>query len=175
MSTLEHDVRPILTGARRGRIEADEAQLLARWFGKTAVALNVSMPFRLLFDARTRHTLRTGVPANVRVFLAIVRRRNGYFDWMQTTASHVVAPEALDPQRTLRGALARAYVAMIRIDQLVGTVAVMPPELVRATPDSAARQIWPVVARPPTWGALPRVRDLTGAHVGWLMDDDQPV
>jgi hypothetical protein len=159
MSQLETDVAPVLTAApRRGRIPIEDALVLARWFTKVAVALNVSMPFRLLFDAPTRHALADGMPDNVIVALSIARRTHGFFDWAQTNPRSALVDGESDAS-DLRRDMALAYVGHVRVDRLVATVLVLPTGLLNARPDMPARQVWPPSRPSPTWGALPRVRD----------------
>jgi hypothetical protein len=156
MSTLETEVAPVLTASRRRGVVSDaDALVLARWFTKTAVALNVSMPFRLLFDAPTRHSLAGGMPSNVAVGLSKVRSGHGAFDWVQSVIQSAHIPDHLVMNGRVRDLLARAYVGRIRVDRLVGTVVVLPGPLRFDQLNMGVAQIWPIMDRQPTWGAVP--------------------
>ncbi|CCQ46133.1 hypothetical protein ARTSIC4J27_2093 [Pseudarthrobacter siccitolerans] len=149
MSLLEISAMPILTQSPcRGRITDDEATILARWFAKTAVNLNVSQPFRLLVDEPSRHAL-VSVPDGFAVHLFRVRKQNGVFDWVQK------APDAASCSQAQLGGMRRlmelTLVTHIRIADHVAVV-VHVPEPLRSrdvVPEGTAR-IYPLPDRLPT-------------------------
>ncbi|WP_185996144.1 hypothetical protein [Nocardioides campestrisoli] len=156
MSSLDASAQTILTRRPlRGRITDDEAAVLARWFAKVAVNLNVSQPYRLLVPAPSRHGLATGIPDQFAVHLFRVRRQNGVFDWVQKSPDSGVVPSGRVDEWQRLAAL--TLVTHIRVTDLVAVV-VHVPEPLRSTdvrPDEVAR-IHPVPTRLPTWGGLPR-------------------
>jgi hypothetical protein len=170
MNDIEAAVRPAFTvETRRGRLSEEQCLVLARWFTKTAVALNVSMPFRLLFDGPTRHALATGMPGNVVAGLFRVRETGTTtFSWAQSTVTHVTAPNDID-HGWMRQTVAMAYVGRIRVQRLVGVVVVLPAPLQPDWLDSPIARIWPLSERLPTWGALPMFNHYLDPPIGLLL------
>ena len=89
--------------------------ILARWFTKTAVALNVSQPFRLLVDTPTRHALASGVPNNVIVSLYRLGDYSATFDWMQGTVPTWIVPTHFRGPPRLASLVERTYQCQIRV------------------------------------------------------------
>ena len=155
MSALEVSATPILTQLpRSGPISEEEALILARWFAKTAVNLNVSQPFRLLVDATSRHDLAISVPDRFAVHLFRVREQNGVIDWVQKSPD--TATYSGGPVEEVRRLLELTLVAHIRIADLVAVVVHAPEPLCSTdiTLDGAA-QIYPPRGRLLTWEELP--------------------
>lgn len=162
MSDLECAAFPLLTSRpQRGPMSVDAATTLARWFVKTAIAINVSMPYRLVFDASTRHAVRYGLPPNVVVSLARVRRQNGHFDQAQGMVIGGFVPTALIGHPFVDEVLARTYSAYIRVGDLVGTVILFPPPVTPENFITDSVRIWPAAGRLPYWSAIPVFADYT--------------
>lgn len=162
MSQVEEKVRPILTATKRtGRLSAEDAFDLARWFTKTAAVLNVSQPYRLLFRAADRHALAAGLPGGVTVRLFRSRHQNGLVDWVQGGLSGIVLPDGISPD-SASSLHERTLITHIRVSDIVGVVILAPPPL-RANavlePNTQSSRIWPLPPRLPTWGGLPRRKD----------------
>ncbi len=174
MASLEATTKPILTRKPlRGRITDDEAVVLARWFAKTAVNLNVSQPYRLLVDASSRHALATHVPDRFAVYLFRVRRQNGVIDWVQKSPEGGLVPNDRIDEFTRLGGL--TLVTHIRIAD-VGAVVIHVPEQLEwldVRPEETAR-IYPRPVRLPTWGGLPRHNDYLGPLTYWNVLETSP-
>jgi hypothetical protein len=102
MSTLEHQVSPILTplilGEKRQLSEADQ-ELAATWAIKTAITLQRAVPGEVAFPPHSVHTwLRTeqAPPAGYRVFIGAVTEREGKqpLRWDQSKAFVLGAKDA---------------------------------------------------------------------------------
>jgi hypothetical protein len=174
MASLEASTQPILTRSPlRGRIAPDEAAVLARWFAKTAVNLNVSQPYRLLVDATSRHALATGIPDQFAVHLFRVRRQNGVFDWVQKSPDSGVVPSGRVGEFIRLTAL--TLVTHIRVADLVAVV-VYVPEPMRSTAvlPEETEQIHPLPTRLPDWEALPHHDDYLGVFTHWNAGDTTP-
>lgn len=154
MSQLEALTKKFLFKKNRERMSKDHAYTLARWMTKTAVCLNVSMPYRLLFSSSTRHALANAVPDNVFVFVFRARKGLGKIDWGQTSVSLWVLPDSFELSQTKL--MAMTYQGNIRVGNLVGIVVCLP-DWVKINDfelSSNAAQIWPPT-KLPTWGGLP--------------------
>jgi len=155
MSALEVSAAPILTqDPRRGEIAAEDAIILARWFAKTAVNLNVSQPFRLLVDKAARHGLATGIPDGFAVHLFRVREQDGVFDWAQKSPDAATCPQ--DRVSSMRRLLELTLVTHIRIADLVAVVVyarkpLRPADVVT----SDGSRIYPASEVSPEWDELP--------------------
>lgn len=180
MSALEVSAKPILTETPRcGSISDDAATILAWWFAKTAVNLNVSQPFRLLVDASSRHGLATGIPGGFAVHLFRVRKQNGVFDWAQKSPDAATCPQ--DQVSDMSRLMELTLVTHIRIADLVAVVVYAPQDL-RSTdvmPSNASR-IYPLSNAVLTWEELPLREDYLDlftsvqVHDGPLPDVPRP-
>lgn len=84
MSELECRVEPTLKALIEGRrCDSTVKYDLCRWVAKTAVVLNYSMPYRLLWDPHSRHAIRTGLPPNTWYGMARSRTSDPAVDWSQ--------------------------------------------------------------------------------------------
>jgi hypothetical protein len=167
MSSLETAAKGILTRRPlRQRIPSDEAEVLARWFIKTAVNLNVSQPFRLLVDAPARHALATRIPDRFAVYLFRVRRQNGVVDWVQKGVDSGLVPSEMAGEFTRLTQL--TLVTHIRVADVVGVVTYVPDAVrtLGVTVDGAAL-IHPRPQRLPTWGGLPRHNNYLAPRARW--------
>lgn len=167
MSSLEAAAKGILTRRPlRHRIPSDEAEVLARWFIKTAVNLNVSQPFRLLVDAPARHALATRIPERFAVYLFRVRRQNGMVDWVQKGVDSGLVPSEMVDEFSRLTSL--TLVTHIRVADVVGVVSYVPAPV--GTLDVAvdgADLIHPEPPRLPTWGGLPRHNNYLVPRARW--------
>ena len=155
MASLEAATKPVLTRRPlRGRITPDEAEILARWFIKTAVNLNVSQPYRLLVDAPARHALATHIPDGFEVYLFRVRRQNGVVDWVQKSVDGGVVPAGMVDEFNRLTEL--TLVTHIRVADVVGVVVYRPTllPLLDVAVEGTAR-VFPLPGKLPTWGGLP--------------------
>lgn len=167
MASLEASAKPVLTRhPLGGRITEDEAAILARWFIKTAVNLNVSQPYRLLVEAPSRHALATHVPDRFAVYLFRVRRQNGVIDWVQKSPDFGMVPSGRVDEFARLGAL--TLVTHIRIADVVAVITYVPEPLqsLDVLPEETAR-IHPWPDRLPTWRGLPLHDDYLGPFTVW--------
>jgi hypothetical protein len=165
MSSLEQQAFPMLTNLKpSGTISPDTMAILARWFTKTAVAINVSQPFRLLVDATTRHSLSVSVPDNVIVSLFRVTDYIDVFDWIQNVIMGWLVPHHLSPPRVV-SLQERSYQCQIRVAGLVGQVVVLPSPLKPRHIKTDALTIWPTPTPSPTWEEVPVFEHYTGGRV----------
>ena len=139
MSSLEGAVQPMLRG-QRDVVSGDELEALTRWFVKTAVIINVSQPYRLLWDAERRHKVATGIPANLRVSLYRVPEPD--LNWRQGRLPFAIAPAGGDTSR-LALLIERTHVCEIQVGTLVGLVVALPWQLSTATVDAPGSVLWP--------------------------------
>jgi len=170
MASLEASTKPILTRKPlRGRITEGEAAVLARWFIKTAVNLNVSQPYRLLVEAASRHALATHIPDRFAVYLFRVRRQNGVIDWVQKSPDAGIVPSDRVDEFSRLGGL--TLVTHIRIADLAAVIIHVPEPLrsLDAVPEGTSR-IYPLPTRLPTWGGLPRHKDYLAPFTSWNVD-----
>jgi hypothetical protein len=167
MASLEASTKPILIRKPlRGRITHDEAVVLARWFAKTAVNLNVSQPYRLLVEAPSRHALATHIPDRFAVYLFRVRSQNGVIDWVQKSPDAGLVPSDRIEEFSRLGGL--TLVTHIRIADVAAIITYVPEPLqwLDVLPEETAR-IHPLPARLPTWGGLPRHDDYLVPVTRW--------
>lgn len=167
LSQLEVQAKFLLTRTQlKGPISAAEAEVLARWFTRTSIALNVSMPYRLLYPATERHALRHGVPPRTVVALARTENGSGVVDWVQRGLAYGIVPPHLNAER-VRSLQARVHVVNIRIADLVATVVYLPPPLQpKHLLIDETQIIWPPVEPAPTWEGLPVVESYLTPQVG---------
>jgi hypothetical protein len=166
MSALEVQAFPILTDLNpSGPINSETQETLARWFAKTAVAINVSQPFRLLVDAPTRHALAAGVPDNMMVSLFRVAEYDEIFDWIQGTAAGWVVPNHLIGSPRLTSLQERTCQCQIRVAGLVGQVLVLPPPLKPRHIHTDALTVLPAPSQTPTWEDVPALKHYSSGLV----------
>lgn len=139
MSDLESAARPYLLG-EAARVSGPASAALARWFVKTAIVINVSQPYRLLWESHRRHRVRDGVPPNVRVWLHRAERPN--VNWMQ---GHPL-DTALYPSDMDHAAVARLFGTIhycsIHVGTLVGTVVAYPWQFSACSFDAPGVPLW---------------------------------
>lgn len=127
MSQLETEVRPFLT-EHESAVSDDAVTLLARWFVKTAIVINVSQPYRLLWHQTRRHQVKTRVPDNVAVSLYRVPESD--VNWMQgapfSTMQHAVDIDAGVAANLFEDL---SHLCRIQVGTLVGVVLAYPWQL----------------------------------------------
>jgi len=167
MSQLEEQARPLLIRTHPdGPISPVEAEVLTRWFTRTSIALNVSMPYRLLYPEVERHALRHGVPPRTVVALARTSAGAGVVDWVQRGLAYGIVPPHLNAER-VRSLQARVHAVNIRIADLIATVVHLPSPLQsKHLLIDEAQRIWPPAEPPPTWEGLPMVKSYLTPQVG---------
>ena len=155
MSRLEASALPILIDGHRGPITPEEAEIFSRWMTKTAVALNISMPYRLLFDSATRQSLSSGMPNSTYVFIFRARKETHEINWRQSTFCLWRFDESLE--HIVKEVAALTYVGHINLGKIAAVVVKIPERLsgYQIEVSSDAALIWPHTALP-TWGAIPR-------------------
>ncbi len=164
MSRLEASAPSILISNQRGRMTIEQAEIFSRWMTKTAVSINVSMPFRLLFDHASRHALSTGMPASTYVFVYRARKASHEINWKQiTTCLWLVEKEFTE---IVNGAAALTYVGHINLGKIAALVVRIPEALngFQAEVISEASLVWPPTDLP-TWGGIPRFNHFTEPSV----------
>lgn len=140
MSQLETDARPYLLGDE-SLVEGAAVSMLARWFVKTAIVINISQPYRLLWHSTRRHQVRTRVPDNVSVSL----HRVPEFDvnWAQGAAiSWVSHPTGIDAAEVANLTTNLAHLCRIQIGTLVGAVLAYPWQLSASTLTMPGHLLW---------------------------------
>ncbi len=164
MSRLEASAPPVLLPGRNGRITSEDAEVFSRWMTKTAVAINVSMPYRLLFDAASRHSLSTGMPSLTYVFAFRARKESHEINWRQSTFCLWKFDESLES--IVNEVAALTYVGHINLGPIASIVVKIPERLsgYQIEVSSDAAPIWPPDLLP-TWGALPRFNYFTDPNI----------
>ena len=140
MSQLESAARPYLLG-HETVVKADAIAMITRWFVKTAIVINVSQPYRVLWGATRRHQAKWRVPDNVAV--SLYRTPTPDLNWMQGTAlsTHLVpAPMNTIAVSTLITSL--THLCRIQIGTLVGAVIAFPWQLSASTPTTPGQLMW---------------------------------
>lgn len=140
MSQLETDARPYLLGDGSA-VKGAAVSMLARWFVKTAIVINVSQPYRLLWHNTRRHQVRTRVPDNVAVSLHRVPESD--VNWAQGAAiSWVSHPTGIDAAEVANLTTNLTHLCRIQIGTLVGAVLAYPWQLSASTLTMPGHLLW---------------------------------
>lgn len=140
MSQLETDARPYLLGELTA-VEGEAIAILTRWFVKTAIVINASQPYRLLWHSTRRHQVRERVPDNLAVSLYRVPESD--MNWAQGAAmSWVTHPSDIDTAEVTNLATNLTHLCRIQIGTLVGTVLAYPWQLSASTLTMPGHLIW---------------------------------
>lgn len=142
---------------RRGEILVQDRTKIARWFTKTAIAINTSQNYRLLLPKRVRHSVRSGLPDHVSVFLGRVSNPPYKIQFAQGFQSMATIVGGLPLAWDARAAVERVYAAAILVDGLLGTIIYAPG--LHARPHFPLKRIWPLTSERITWGSLARPTD----------------
>jgi hypothetical protein len=162
MSALELAVRPVLfPEGGRGQLSIDGQATLARWFVKTAIALNISQNYRLMVPRDARHALRTAIPKAFKVFLARYAGSE-VLNWIQGTNLAMFTPCLVSEDGSgveMPSAMREAYSVGIAVGNVLGIVTYAPPNgWIRPHREETPR-IWPPVNEL-EWAALPEYRHM---------------
>lgn len=143
MSRLEQVAPEVNTEHQTGRVSIDQSKVLARWMTKTAVCLNVSTPYRLLFDATARHALSEGMPTSTYVFILRARKDTNEINWAQ--GGQCLWFATVEDLGLVKSAMALTYYGRIHLGKLSALVVNIPDILadVDVIVKSDAAQIWP--------------------------------
>jgi len=128
-------------------VRGESLKILARWFVKTATVINVSQPYRLLWDADRRHQVETGVPANVRVSLYWVPEPD--LNWVQGSIPSASSSAGASVEG-LTELIGLTHVCEIQVGNLVGVVIALPDRLGGAVVQAPGAPLWP----PPSGGVV---------------------
>jgi hypothetical protein len=160
MSRLESSASPVLLENHRGAMSAEQAKVFSRWMTKTAICLNISMPYRLLFDEDSRHALADDMPSLTYVFIYRARKNTEEINWRQST--HCLWLTNDEYTDIVNEAAALTYVGHINLGKISAVVVKIPSTLsgYRLEVTSVATIVWPT-SRLPTWGAIPRFDHFT--------------
>lgn len=161
MSALEVLARPLLfPPSDRAVLTPADQTTLARWFLKTAIALNTSQNYRLLLPREVRHAVRLGMHADVKVFLARHHDpRAGLLNFAQ--GAQVMAPSMKgNDVPALLAAMTRVYGAAIAVGGPLGVVAYAPPGGWARPTNTDIPQIWPPLGDL-SLGSLPEIKNIT--------------
>jgi len=127
MSQAEASFQPFIRGGR----DAASLDVIARWFAKTAFVLNVSQPVRLLVPRQLRLGLAAGTFGE-RLSLYFHRteepaRSDWRFDCFQGSLIAWMSPDK-NKIAEMWDSVKQVWACSIRIDDIVGTVVVSPPD-----------------------------------------------
>lgn len=140
MSQLETDARPYLLGSA-AVVEGDSAEMLTRWFVKTAIVINVSQPYRLLWHSTRRHQVQTRVPDNVVV--SLYRTATADVTWTQGAAITLGRHQAgLNTAEAANLTTNLTHMCRIQIGTLVGAVLAFPWQLSASTWTMPGELMW---------------------------------
>jgi hypothetical protein len=163
MSKLEAEFKAHFVQNKRQRMTNEEAEIYAKWFVKTAICLNLSQPYRLLFPKELRLGLKYVTPASVKVFLFRTRKDNQEVNWKQT--SHEMWTGTPELENLISRNAGLTYSGIIHIGKLNALVIYIPEELQSKLIEFETNLalIWPPT-KLPTWGGIPYLNSFEDAH-----------
>ena len=139
MSQLETEARPYLL--EPATLGGDAVTTLARWFVKTAIVINVSQPYRLLWRDTRRHQVQTRVPDNVAISLFRVPESD--VSWAQGAAiSFNLHHPDLDSAEVGNLTTNLTHLCRIQIGTLVGVVVAFPWQLAASALTMPGQLLW---------------------------------
>ncbi|MHA7293539.1 hypothetical protein [Arthrobacter sp. HLT1-21] len=124
-------------------LDATEVRSLAQWFIKTAIVINVSHPYRLLWPAARRHGVAEQRMPNVVVWLFRVPEPD--LNWIQgrpgglTLVSNPDKGVGTETAKFLSGVI---HSCSIQVGTLVGDVFAYPGEIASSGFDHAGTLLW---------------------------------
>lgn len=140
MSQLETDARPYLLG-ETAEVNGAAVAMLARWFAKTAIVINISQPYRLLWHDSRRHQVRTRVPDNVAISLHRVPESD--VNWAQgAPISLAIHPVGIDAVEVGNLTTNLTHLCSIQVGTIVGTVVAYPWQLSASTLTMPGHLLW---------------------------------
>ena len=121
MSKLEVAAKtPLMALINNQVVEDDDLAVIAQWVAKTAIALNASMPYRLLWNRADRHASRFGVPNRTVVGASWSRdRHDDDVNWQQGGPMLVFGPKTLADFDGVNGQIEQTYLLSLRLRNLV--------------------------------------------------------
>lgn len=139
MSSLEVAAAPFLLGDK-SEVKGGDISMLAQWFVKTAVIINVSQPYRMLWEASRRHQIREKIPE--RVDISLYRVPDSDLNWKQgwLTNTSTIA-EGVDYQEAYRW-LELTHFCQIQIGTLIGVIVSRPWQLSNAIVSMPGKSLW---------------------------------
>jgi hypothetical protein len=141
MSQLETDARAYLLG-QEALVAGEAVATLARWFAKTAIVINVSQPYRLLWHNTHRHQVRDRVPDNLAISLYRVSEPD--VNWAQGSSmlTHSVVPAEMDTFAVSKLTGELTHLCRIQVGTLVGTIVAFPWQLAASTLTMPGQMLW---------------------------------
>lgn len=140
MSDLEAKLKPLLISPPDKLDKYEDVEALTRWFCKTAIVINASMPYRLLWERDRRHQVATRVPDNVGV--ALFRVPKADLNWLQgDVATFATFASRLDATE-VNVHLEMTHVCRIHVGNLVGVVVSYPWQLAASKIEIDASWLW---------------------------------
>ncbi|GAA1661632.1 hypothetical protein [Microbacterium lacus] len=158
MSQLETDARTYLLG-HKSVIDGADAAMLSRWFAKTAIIINVSQPYRLLWHDTRRHQTQFRTPDNVAI--SLYRTREPDLNWKQGSimSMHTMSSR-MNPSQVSRLTGALTHLCEIQVGTLVGAVVALPWQLSASALTMPGSLLWSSrTARRVDLSALPMMED----------------
>ncbi|MHA7156213.1 hypothetical protein ACX80A_14120 [Arthrobacter sp. TMN-50] len=143
MSDLEKTTKPLLIAPTDRMLSDEEAKRLAQWFIKTAIVINVSHPYRLLWPAGRRHDVAEQRMPNVAVWLFRVPEPD--LNWIQGRPG---VPTLLsNPDQRVRTETASflsgvIHSCSIQVGTLVGDVLAYPADIASSDFEHAGTLLW---------------------------------
>ncbi|GAA1224477.1 hypothetical protein [Rhodoglobus aureus] len=140
MSQLEMDARPYLLD-KVAAVEGAAITILARWLAKTAIVINISQPYRLLWSSDRRHQVQTRVPDNLAISLYRVPVPD--LNWAQgASVSITVHHPDLDAVKIGNLSTNLTHLCRIQVGTLVGVVVAFPWQLAASTLLMPGQILW---------------------------------
>jgi hypothetical protein len=158
MSELEVAAAPVIRALLNNQpVNASELQIFTRWAAKTAVAINVSQPFRLLWGGEQRHVLASGLPEGLVVGLGqTTPNPEDPLMWIQSSPEFLTVPSN-SPREFIIRATERTHRLVLQVRELVAVVLLPAPEAVnRVQFEGNYQERWPATPRELRLRKLPR-------------------
>lgn len=121
MSKLEVATKiPLMALINNQVVEDDDLAVIAQWVAKTAIALNASMPYRLLWNRADRHASQFGVPDRTVVGASWSRdRHDDDVNWQQGGPISLFVPKSLADDDGVKEQIEQTYLLSLRLKNLV--------------------------------------------------------
>lgn len=139
MSRLEAHSQPLISGSVRS-LDAAATFTLARWFAKTAIVLNLSQTYPLVWQAEERHQLSNGLPDRLQV--SLLRAERDDVNWLQRHPSGMFTPGPVQDSLEPAFHLALTHECRIWIKDVVGVVVHRPWQLSACDVSLPGAPIW---------------------------------
>lgn len=163
MSDLEAKLKPLLVSPPERLDKYEDVEALARWFCKTAIVINASMPYRLLWERERRHQVSSRVPDNVSV--ALFKVPTSDLNWLQGDVGSVSTFDSRLDFDEVQTHLEMTHICRIQVGNLVGVVASYPWQLASSDIEVDASWLWDRgVGYSVDVSGLPEHKDIWEAH-----------